>query len=101
MNAGLKSKVLLAATAIAAVLIFSTLALGQCSMCRAALAGSNNGFFIRNFNIGVLVLLVPPVTIFCSIFVALKRYRAANQDGQSEQSGVESPESEVADDSKA
>jgi hypothetical protein len=44
-------------------------------MCRAALSGSNNAFFIRNLNIGILVLLVPPVTIFCSIFVVLKRYR--------------------------
>ena len=49
-------------------------------MCRAALAGSNNAFFIRNFNIGVLVLLVPPVTIFCSIFVALKRYKTSDEE---------------------
>ena len=61
------------------LLLLSTTALGQCSMCRASLAGSNNAFFIRNFNIGVLVLLLPPVTIFCSIFVALKRYRAADR----------------------
>ena len=45
----------------------------QCAMCRASLTGSNNATFIRNLNIGVLVLLVPPVTIFCSIFVVLKR----------------------------
>jgi hypothetical protein len=45
----------------------------QCAMCRASLAGSNNATFIRNLNIGVLVLLVPPVTIFCSIFVVLRR----------------------------
>jgi len=60
------------------LLLLGTTALGQCSMCRSSLAGSNNAFFIRNFNIGVLVLLVPPVTIFCSIFVALKRYKAAD-----------------------
>lgn len=47
----------------------------QCSMCRAALAGSANANFIRNFNIAVLVLLVPPVTIFCTFFVVLNRYR--------------------------
>jgi hypothetical protein len=63
-------------------------------MCRAALAGSNNAFFIRNFNIGVLVLLLPPVTIFCSIFVVLKRYRAADD------ATVVTPESGVAEDSK-
>jgi hypothetical protein len=45
----------------------------QCAMCKASLTGSNNAVFIRNLNIGVLVLLVPPVTIFCSIFVVLKR----------------------------
>ena len=66
--------------AIAVVLVVAASAFGQCSMCRASLAGSNNAFFIRNFNIGVLVLLLPPVTIFCTIFVALKRYRAADEE---------------------
>ena len=65
---------------IAILLVVATSAFGQCAMCRASLAGSNNAFFIRNFNIGVLVLLLPPVTIFCTIFVALKRYRAADEE---------------------
>jgi hypothetical protein len=65
---------------IALLLVVATSALGQCSMCRASLAGSNNPFFIRNFNIGVLVLLLPPVTIFCTIFIALKRYRAGDEE---------------------
>ena len=47
----------------------------QCSMCRASLTNSSNARLIRGFNIGVLVLLIPPVTIFCSIFIVLKRYR--------------------------
>jgi hypothetical protein len=64
---------------LAVMLLVASSALGQCSMCRASLAGSNNAFFIRNFNIGVLVLLLPPVTIFCSIFVALKRYRTTER----------------------
>jgi hypothetical protein len=64
--------------AAVAVLLLSASAFGQCAMCRAALAGSNNALFIRNFNIGVLVLLVPPVSIFCSIFFALKRYKSAD-----------------------
>jgi hypothetical protein len=66
------------AVAIAAVLLFSLPTVAQCSMCRTALTGSNSAF-IRNFNIGVLVLLIPPVTIFCSIFVVLKRYRAPKE----------------------
>jgi uncharacterized membrane protein len=70
---------LLVLVALVAVVILNTPAFGQCSMCRAALAGSSNALFIRNFNIGVLVLLVPPVTIFCSIFVVLKRYKRADE----------------------
>jgi hypothetical protein len=67
------------------LLLFGTTALGQCSMCRSALTGSSNAFFVRNFNIGVLVLLIPPVTIFCSIFVVLKRYKAADDEDQKDQ----------------
>jgi hypothetical protein len=52
----------------------------QCAMCRASLSGSNNAFFIRNFNIGVLVLLTPPVAIFCSIFFILKRHGDAAEE---------------------
>ena len=55
----------------------------QCAMCRASLAGSNNAAFIRNLNLGVLVLLVPPVAIFCSIFVVLKR-RKGEETGDGE-----------------
>ena len=46
----------------------------QCSMCRTGLTNANSAF-VRNFNIGVLVLLIPPVTIFCGIFLALRRHR--------------------------
>jgi len=53
----------------------------QCAMCRASLAGSNNPLFIRNLNIGVLVLLVPPVTIFCSIFIVLRRRKTEDSSG--------------------
>lgn len=77
------SALLIAFAALAVLLILSTPALGQCAMCRASLAGSNNALFIRNFNIGVLVLLLPPVTIFCSIFVVLKRYKRADDDDES------------------
>ena len=77
--------VLLTIAAMAAVVMLSNSAFGQCSMCRAALAGSNNALFIKNFNIGVLVLLVPPVTIFCTIFVALKRYKASDDEQEREE----------------
>jgi hypothetical protein len=84
-----KKAVTLVIAAIAAALLLGSPALGQCSMCRASLASSNNAF-IRNWNIGVLVLLIPPATIFCSIFVALKRYKASdnNESSVSPDSGV-------------
>ena len=63
--------------ALAAVLAGEASGLAQCGMCKTALAGSNNALFIRNFNIGVLVLLIPPVTIFCSIFIALRRHQTS------------------------
>ncbi|MFN2493787.1 MAG: hypothetical protein ABR501_12990 [Pyrinomonadaceae bacterium] len=81
MTAGWRWRALLmCGAAIVVFLTADVAAYAQCAMCKAALGGSNNAFFIRNFNIGVLVLLVPPVTIFCSIFVVLKRYKAAEHD---------------------
>lgn len=72
---------LLFAAALSLIVLLEGTGLSQCSMCRASLAGSNNAFFIRNFNIGVLVLLTPPVAIFCSIFIILKRHsKGGEQD---------------------
>jgi len=93
MNASSKRKAfLIIVTVVAAVFMLSTSAVGQCSMCRTALTSANNALFVRNFNIGVLVLLVPPVTIFCSIFVVLKRYRTADDEnnGLADQDAPES-----------
>ena len=56
--------------------LISDSTLAQCVMCRASL--SNNHSFIRNFNIGVLVLLVPPVSIFCAIFIIAIRHRKSD-----------------------
>jgi hypothetical protein len=49
--------------------------MAQCVMCRASL--TNNSAFVRNLNIGVLVLLVPPVSMFVTIFVLAIRHRRA------------------------
>ena len=71
--------VLVLVPALLLLLLLEGTGLTQCAMCRASLAGSNNAFFIRNFNIGVLVLLTPPVAIFCSIFIILKRHSGASE----------------------
>lgn len=64
--------------AAAVVLIANTYADAQCSMCRASLT-SVNSKFMRNFNIGVLVLLIPPVSIFCTLFIVLRKYRGTGE----------------------
>lgn len=68
--------ILIAVLVAAALFVFAVPADAQCSMCRAALNGSNNARFIKYFNVGVLVMLIPPVTIFCSIFILLRKYKA-------------------------
>jgi len=65
---------MLIALALASVAAaFSESALAQCVMCRASLSG--NSSFVRHLNIGTLVLLVPPVSIFCAIFFLAFRHR--------------------------
>ena len=74
-----KSMIRSVVTAIAVaslVALFSESALAQCVMCRASIG--SNGSFVRNLNIGVLVLLVPPVSIFCTIFILAFRHRKSS-----------------------
>jgi hypothetical protein len=52
---------------------FSGSAVAQCAMCKASLGG--NSLFAKYLNIGVLVLLVPPISIFCTIFILAFRHR--------------------------
>jgi hypothetical protein len=67
-------RVLAVVTIVAAcLLMFSDIAAAQCAMCRSSFAG--NPAFARNLNLGVLVLLAPPVSIFCAIFVLAFRHR--------------------------
>ena len=75
MNRSWRRVLVLLVFAVAVLLLANTYADAQCSMCRASLTSVTNSRFIRNFNIGVLVLLLPPVSIFCTIFIALRKYR--------------------------
>ena len=75
MHSSWRRGLVLMVVAAAVVLLANSYADAQCSMCRAGLTSVTDARFIRNFNIGVLVLLVPPVTIFCSIFIVLRKYR--------------------------
>jgi ABC-type methionine transport system permease subunit len=69
----------MAAAMVTAVLLFVSPqeTVAQCALCRTAV--SKTGNMARTLNFGILVLLVPPVAIFCSIFVvALKRRKESD-----------------------
>ena len=61
-----------AALALAAAALWPDGAGAQCALCRTALEGANAAA-TRAMNLGILVLLVPPVAIFCALFAALRR----------------------------
>ena len=63
---------LLTLTASALTALASVSAEAQCALCRTALEGAGEQT-ARALNLGILVLLVPPVAIFCTIFVAAYR----------------------------
>jgi hypothetical protein len=63
--------------ALLAIALVASPALGQCAMCRASLGGGN-ATFIRHLNIGVAVLLLPPVSMFCTIFIVAMKRRKSN-----------------------
>jgi hypothetical protein len=67
--------VMTAAVVALAFAVLSESTMAQCVMCRASLG--NNSAFARNLNIGILVLLVPPVSMFCTFFILAIRHRRA------------------------
>lgn len=74
--------VVVAALALAALsALLPGEASAQCPLCRSALqtAGEQTA---RTMNLAILVLLVPPVTIFCAIFAVA--YRKAKGGGDEE-----------------
>jgi heme/copper-type cytochrome/quinol oxidase subunit 2 len=53
----------------------------QCPLCRSALqqAGDQTA---RTMNLAILVLLIPPVSIFCTIFAVAYRRRSGDADDE-------------------
>jgi heme/copper-type cytochrome/quinol oxidase subunit 2 len=53
-------------------------ALAQCAMCKNAVAGSPSATKLaESLNFAIIVLLIPPVLIFCGIFFVAYKYRKA------------------------
>jgi hypothetical protein len=71
------SAALAALSALAFLLPPETLA--QCPLCRSALQGAGDRA-ARTMNLAIVVLLIPPVSIFCTIFAVA--YRRRKGDGE-------------------
>lgn len=68
-------KFVIALTVLAAIfLILCPSVFAQCAMCKATTSGLDNST-TRNLNIAVLMLLSPPVTIFCAFFYVAYKHR--------------------------
>lgn len=55
--------------------------LAQCPLCKLS-AASSGASATRALNLGIIVLLIPPVTIFCSFFVIA--YKRRNPQAQAD-----------------
>jgi heme/copper-type cytochrome/quinol oxidase subunit 2 len=70
--------VLVGAAAAVALFVLSSPALAQCALCKNAITGSPEAARLsQSLNFAILILLIPPVLIFCGIFVLAYRYRKA------------------------
>lgn len=56
----------------AAIFLCAGDVMAQCAMCRTALE-DGGGATARTMNLGIIVLLIPPVAIFCTIFAVAYR----------------------------
>lgn len=67
----------MAVTVLIAALTFMCLpAFAQCPLCKIAVENSSQAAKMsKGLNLGILVLLVPPVTVFCSIFILAVKHR--------------------------
>ena len=71
-------KIALIAVGVIAVLLIMTMpaVVAQCAMCKTGLTGSPEaGRLSQSLNFAIIILLIPPVLIFCGIFVLAYRYR--------------------------
>ena len=72
-----------ALSALAALAFWPALAAAQCPLCRSAVqqAGDRTA---STMNLAILVLLIPPVSIFCTIFAVAYRNRRGGGDDEDE-----------------
>jgi hypothetical protein len=67
-----------AAVAALMLAVCSMPVVAQCAMCRAAFNdGASGASMAQSLNRGIIILLIPPVAIFCAFFIAAIKYRKA------------------------
>jgi heme/copper-type cytochrome/quinol oxidase subunit 2 len=75
------------AGAAATLFAWSYPALAQCAMCKNAVTGSPEAAKLsQSLNFAILILLIPPVLIFCGIFFVAYRYRKSRGTTETVQS---------------
>lgn len=69
---------LMMAGLLTVLFLMSLPAMAQCAMCKTAVTGSPDaGRLSQSLNAAVLILLIPPVLIFCGMFVLAYKHRKA------------------------
>ncbi len=66
--------IFLSALVAAGAALFAPDTLAQCAMCKAS-AANLDSVSARTLNLATLILLCPPVAIFCAIFVVAYKHR--------------------------
>lgn len=75
MNLSKRLTLLGLALAVVMVLAAWEPALAQCAMCKQSVEASTDATSLASsFNLAVLILLVPPVSIFAGVFGAIYKY---------------------------
>jgi len=73
-------KIILLLTLTAAILTFAPAdTFAQCAMCKST-ANNLDSVSARQLNLSTLILLCPPVAIFCAIFVIAYKHRHSPED---------------------
>jgi heme/copper-type cytochrome/quinol oxidase subunit 2 len=79
-KATIRNIVFLLALLAAGSILLAPGALAQCAMCKASAANLDN-VSARTLNLATLILLCPPVAIFCAIFVVAYKHRNSHDEG--------------------
>ncbi|HYP54544.1 MAG TPA: hypothetical protein VEQ42_13425 [Pyrinomonadaceae bacterium] len=71
---------LTAALVVVAALLAPPESAAQCALCKLS-AAAGGVTRVRALHVGIIVLLLPPVGIFCTIFVVAYKHRRARGEG--------------------